>query len=61
MSNGFRPFALHLSDGRRFIVPARDFIAMQKGRVAVFDDKRVCHIISALHIVSIDDSVEPRT
>jgi len=58
LANGFRPFALCLSDGRRFVVPQRDFIAFTPRKIALFDEKGVSHIINALHIVSIDDSVE---
>ena len=59
LSNGFKPFALQLSDGRRFVVPQRDFIAFTRNKVALFDESGVSHIINTLHIVSIDDSVEP--
>jgi len=58
LGNGFKPFAIRLSDGRRFLVPQRDFIAFTPRKIALFDDKGVSHIINALQIVSIDDSVE---
>ena len=58
LSNGFKPFAIRLSDGRRFVVPQRDFIALTPRKIAVFDERGVSHIINVLHIVSIDDSVE---
>lgn len=58
LSNGFKPFAIRLSDGRRFVVPQRDFIAFTPRKIAVFDEQGVSHIINVLHIVSIDDSVE---
>ena len=58
LSNGFKPFAIRLSDGRRFVVPQRDFIAFTQRKIALFDEQGVSHVINALHIVSIDDSVE---
>jgi len=35
LENGFAPFALRLSDGRRFVVPHRDFIAVSPKVVVV--------------------------
>ena len=61
LSNGFRPFALQLSDGRRFVVPARDYIAFTAHKIALFDDAGTSHVINALHVVSIDDSVEKKS
>ena len=59
LTNGFKPFAIRLSDGRRFVIPQRDFIAFTPRKIALFDDKGVSHIINTLHVVSIDDSVQP--
>lgn len=61
LSNGFKPFALQLSDGRRFVIAHRDFIAFTPKKVALFDEKGISHVINTLHIVSIDDAVEPGT
>jgi len=58
LSNRFKPFAIRLSDGRRFVVPQRDFIAFTSRKIALFDEHGVSHVINALHIVSIDDSTE---
>ena len=58
LTNGFKPFAIHL-DGRRFVVPQRDFIAFTPNKIALFDEKGVSHIINTPHVVSIDDSIEP--
>ena len=52
----FEPFVLSLSDGRRFEVPHRDFIAVGRGVVVVLDKDDASHKIDALHIVSIDDA-----
>jgi hypothetical protein len=37
LANGFKPFAIWLSDGRRFVVPQRDFIALTSRKIALFD------------------------
>ena len=58
LANGFKPFAIQLSDGRRFVIPQRDFIAFTPKKIALFDEKGVSHVINTLHVVSIDDSVE---
>jgi hypothetical protein len=55
LNGPFRPFAITLSDGRRFDVPHRDFIAVGRGIVSVIDENDVDHLIDALHITSIDD------
>ena len=51
----FRPFAIRLSDGRRFEVPHRDFIAVATRLIVVIDEREISHAISPLHIVSIED------
>ena len=51
----FQPFTIHLSDGRSFIVPHRDFIAVGRGVVSVIDQQDVQHTLDALHIVSVND------
>ena len=61
LAHGFKPFAIQLTDGRRFVVPQRDFIALTTNKIALFDEKGTSHIISTLHIVSIDDAVEEGT
>ena len=56
LSNGFEPFVLVTTDGRRFDVPHHDFIAVGKNVVVVLDQKDHSTKIDALHIVSIEDS-----
>ena len=58
LANGFKPFAIQLSDGRRFVIPQRDFIAFTPKKIALFDEKGISHVMNTLHVVSIDDSVE---
>lgn len=55
----FLPFTLHLSDGRSFFIPHRDFIAIGRGVVSVIDERDVSHTLDALHIVSIDEASPP--
>ena len=53
LRNGFQPFTLELSNGRRFSVPHQDFIAVSLRVVVVIDAKGIAHAINPLHIVSI--------
>jgi len=55
LENGFTPFALRLSDGRRLAVPHRDFIALSPKVVVVIGEDQLAVTISPIHIVSIDD------
>jgi hypothetical protein len=57
LSNGFHPFTIHLSNGRKFAVPHRDFIAFTQKVVVVIDERDVSHTLSPLHIVSIEDAI----
>jgi hypothetical protein len=51
----FAPFVVHLSDGRRFTIPHRDFIAVGKSVISIVDRHDSTHTVEALHIVSIGD------
>lgn len=52
---GFRPFRLHLSDGRKYEIPHADFFAVGRGYVIVIRDDGMDDRIDALHIVSMED------
>jgi hypothetical protein len=56
LSNGFRPFTLHTSDGKKFAVPHRDFIALATRIVVVIDEREISHTLNPLHIDSIEDA-----
>ena len=56
LSNGFHPFTLHMSDGKTFTVPHRDFIALATRVVVVIDEREISHTLNPLHIVSIEDA-----
>lgn len=53
LRNGFRPFTLHLSDGRAYAVPHPEFIWLTRRSVAVSDKAGFIDIIDPLHIVSL--------
>lgn len=55
MRGGFRPFVLHMSDGRKFEVAHPEFILVGKGIVAVLRDDDLVETLDALHIVSVED------
>ena len=57
MQNGFRPFTLHVTDGRHFTVPHSDFIAVGKNVVVVIGEDDVSRTIDPLHIVSLEETV----
>ena len=55
LTNGFRPFALQLSSGKRYIVPHPEFIMVGKQVVAVMGADDSVTTIDALHIAAIED------
>ncbi len=60
LRGAFRPFTLHLSDGRKFHVPHQDFIAVGQRVVIYVDERDLSNVIDALHIVSLEeDQSEP--
>jgi hypothetical protein len=56
LENGFAPFALGLSDGRRFVIPHRDFIAISSKTIVVIDRDELAVSINPLHVVSVEDA-----
>ena len=52
---GFRPFILHLSDGRTLTIPHPEFILVGKGIVVVLRENDLVETIDALHVVSVED------
>lgn len=60
LSNGFQPFTIHTSNGRKFAVPHRDFIAFTPKIVVVIDERDVSHTLSPLHIAFIEDAVDKK-
>jgi len=60
LQNGFHPFTLQLSNGRQYLVPHRDFIAVHPKAIVVIDADGISRTISPLHVVSIDESPRER-
>ena len=55
LSNGFRPFALQVSSGKRYLVPHPEFILIGRNVVAVLGKDDSVTTIDALHIAAIED------
>lgn len=60
LRNGFHPFALTKTDGRRFEVPHSGFLIVGRNVVGVLKGGDTITTIDALHIVSIED-LPPKT
>ncbi|MBI5772903.1 MAG: hypothetical protein HZA89_04055 [Verrucomicrobia bacterium] len=52
---GFRPFTIHLSDGRTYDVSHPEFILIAKRSVAVVDKDGFIDSLDPIHIVSLKD------
>ena len=55
LSNGFRPFVIELSSGKRLRVPHPDFISVGANTVVVMGKNDEVTIADALHIVAIEN------
>jgi hypothetical protein len=55
LSNGFKPFTLELSSGKRVPVPHPDFISIGRNVVVVIGKKDSIITADALHIVALED------
>jgi hypothetical protein len=55
MRGGFRPFVLHLSDGRKFEIAHPEFILVGKSIVVVLREDDLTETLDAAHIVSVED------
>ncbi|MBM3892660.1 MAG: hypothetical protein FJ388_26375 [Verrucomicrobia bacterium] len=55
LQNGFKPFALELSNGKRLRVAHPDLIALGKGVAVVIGEDDSVTTIDALHIVAIEE------
>jgi hypothetical protein len=56
----FRPFELHLADGRRVPVTHPEFVAMNQRIVIVTDEQSATKILEPLLIVSLEPLAAPR-
>ena len=55
LANGFRPFAIEVSSGKRYVIPHPEFIMIGKSVVAVLGRNDSVTTIDALHIVAVED------
>ena len=55
LSNGFKPFTIELSSGKRLKVPHPDFISIGRNVIAVIGRNDSVTTVDALHIVSVED------
>lgn len=55
LSNGFRPFVVETTNGRRFEVPLPEFVMVGRNVIVVLGRNDVATTIDAIHIVSIKD------
>jgi hypothetical protein len=55
LENGFKPFVLELSSGRRVPVPHPDFIMVGKGVVVVMGRDDSITTVDSLHITAMKD------
>ncbi|MDE3068009.1 MAG: hypothetical protein KGJ60_10730 [Verrucomicrobiota bacterium] len=55
LSNGFKPFVLELSGGKRVPVLHPEFVIVGKGGVVVMGEDDSVTTADALHIASIED------
>jgi hypothetical protein len=52
---GFRPFRVHLSDGRSYEVPHPEFIAVSQRLVAIMNEIGLSDLVDPSHIVSLEE------
>jgi len=55
MRGGFKPFVLHLSDGRKFKIGHPEFILLGRNVVAVLGSDDLVETLDPLHIVCVED------
>jgi hypothetical protein len=57
VTNGFKPFTLHLSDGRKCSVPHPEFVAVGRSVVVVIGKDDQVNTLDPLHIVSLEQKL----
>ena len=53
----FKPFVIHMSDGRKFPVPHPEFVAIGKNVVVVITKNDRVHTLDPIHITSVEESL----
>ncbi|MEO7297410.1 MAG: hypothetical protein ABI042_02395 [Verrucomicrobiota bacterium] len=57
VTNGFKPFTIHVSDGRKFPVPHPEFVAVGKKVVVVIGKGDRVNTLDPLRITSIEEKL----
>ena len=57
VTNGFKPFTICVSDGRKFPVPHPEFVAVGKKVVVVIGKNDRVNTLDPLHITSIEEKL----
>ena len=60
LSNGFKPFALVSSSGKRYPVPHPEFVVVGRNIVVIVGEDDLVDTIDALHITAIEDLPAPK-
>ena len=60
LQNGFKPFVLEMSSGKRVSVWHPDFVIIGKGTVVVMGEDDSVTMLDGLHISSIEDAPSPK-
>jgi hypothetical protein len=60
LQNGFKPFVIEMSSGKRVSVWHPEFVIVGKGTVVVMGEDDSVTTLDALHISSIQDVPTPR-
>jgi hypothetical protein len=61
ITGGFKPFVIHMSDGRKFDVPHPEFVAVGKGVVVVIGKNDRVNTLDALHITGIKEQLNSKS
>ena len=57
VTNGFKPFTICVSDGRKFPVPHPEFVAVGKNVVVVIGKGDRVNTLDPLHLTSIEEKL----
>ena len=55
LADGFEPFRMELSNGRKFAVPHPEFLIVGEDAVGILSQRGAVTTVDALHIASIED------
>lgn len=55
LSDGFKPFLMQLSNGRKFAVPHPEFLILGEDSVGILSKRGTVTTVDPLHIATIED------